>query len=655
MRVTKNWFKSSGPGSMAIALAILAFSHSAKAVGTWQKIPANPGTGAGSQGFWVMTDGSVLSTAQNSYSWARLVPDATGSYVKGKWVTVPQSSYGRGAAQQYVLKDGRFYIAGGEYLYQWPGCGANCYAAVDCNNKNFATAEIYDPVANSWSVVASAPNVIGDTGSALLSDGRILDSTNCGTQIQIYDPAANTWTASGNQRFAGDESSWANLLNGGVLAVGSSPGQAAVYNPTTKVWTATGAWPAGAKFVGCCGGVADSSGIATLFDGRVMAFTNPNVMIYTPGATASDAGTWASGPAMLNGDDGGDEFTDTEPNGKVLVTTNPFNVGPDMIEEYDPATNAFTNTNIPNVGCGCTFMNLPNGQVLVTGGDGNYVYTPDSEPNDAWRPTVSSVTYDSGSATYTLTGTQLSGLINGADEGDDMKLTANYPIVTLQDTTGKVYFARSFNFSLMVPQQGSATQTCQFTTPTGLPAGSYSLFVSSVGVKSKTALAFTVGMGGVGTGSTGSSGAGGTTGAGGASAGGGTSAGGSTSSTGGTSAGGTSAGGSTSSTGGTSTGGITSAAAGSTGVGGGTGVGGASSGSAGSNSTGTSGSSAVATGGSSSSADTGGCGCHVGSKAPAQSRYGALLALLGLGLLARRRRATDALSASRRGQKLKSN
>ncbi|MGC4088192.1 MAG: hypothetical protein QM756_09880, partial [Polyangiaceae bacterium] len=334
---------------------MLAFSHSAHAVGTWQKIPPNPGTGAGSQGFWLLTDGSILSTAENTWSWARLTPDATGSYVKGKWTSLPKSSYGRGAAQQYVLKDGRFFIAGGEYLYQWPSCGSNCYAAVDCNNKNFSTAEIYDPVANKWTVLPSAPNIIGDTGSALLSDGRIFGSAYCSKVVRIYDPSSNTWTTGGATKFDNPENSWANLLNGGVLAVGSYPSQSAVYDPASKVWTNTGAWPSGAKFVGCCGGVPDSSGIVNLFDGRVMAFTNPNVMIFTPGAKPTDGGTWASGPALLNSDTAGDEFAATEPNGKILVTTNPLDKGPDMIQEYDPATNKFTDTKIPNVGCGCSY------------------------------------------------------------------------------------------------------------------------------------------------------------------------------------------------------------------------------------------------------------------------------------------------------------
>jgi hypothetical protein len=443
-----------------------------------------------------LTDGTVLSTAQSSYTWVRLKPDAKGSYANGTWSTVPASSFGRSAAQEYVLKDGRFYIAGGEYLYQWPGCGTNCYATVDCSNQNFSNVELYDPVANKWTLGTKALDIIGDTGSALLSDGRILDSANCGNQIQIYDPSKDTWTASGNELFGGAETSWANLLNGGVLAVGND--SAAVFDPSSNKWTATGKYPSGAAFIGCnvCG--PDTSGVATLFDGRVMAFTNPNTMIYTPAATPTGAGTWASGPAMLNQDVAGDEFADTEPNGKILITSNPNGKGPDMIEEYDPATNAFTDTKMPDLGCGCSYMNLPNGQILVTGGSDNYLYTPDSQPNDSWRPAVTSVTYDSSSSTYTLTGTQLSGLVNGGDEGDDQKMTANFPIVWLKDTSGNVYYCRSFNFSVMVPAQGTTAQTCQFTTPAGLANGTYDLYVSSVGVQSKTAVKFTAGQGGTG-------------------------------------------------------------------------------------------------------------------------------------------------------------
>jgi CBS domain-containing protein len=71
---------------------------------------------------------------------------------------------------------------------------------------------------------------------------------------------------------------------------------------------------------------------------------------------------------------------------------------------------------------------------------------------------VTSVTFNSGT-TYTISGTQLSGLINGSDEGDDMTNQQNYPIVWLKNSAGNVYYCRSFNFSSMVPSKGSAIET----------------------------------------------------------------------------------------------------------------------------------------------------------------------------------------------------
>jgi hypothetical protein len=194
------------------------------------------------------------------------------------------------------------------------------------------------------------------------------------------------------------------------------------------------------------------------------------------------------------GNDAEDEYTVTEPNGKVMIATYPFGGSPDTLQEYDPTTNTMASITPPpdNSPYPVSYLNLPNGQVMVTCGSRDYLYTPDSAPQDSWRPTVTSVTYNSGS-TYTLTGTQLSGLINGGDEGDDMTMAENYPIVWLKDGSGNIYYCKSFNFSTMMPQAGSAPQTCQFTTPAGLPSGTYSLYVSAVGVQSKNPFSFTTG------------------------------------------------------------------------------------------------------------------------------------------------------------------
>jgi MYXO-CTERM domain-containing protein len=494
----------------SLALSIAAGAMPASAAGTWTAVTPNQFNGGPAFGLWLLTDGTVLSHGNALNHWVILTPDKTGSYANGTWKQVASSAYARGGAQEHVLKDGRFFEAGGEYLYVYPGCASGCAQPAN-GSALFKNVEIYDPVADTWTVEASGLYDIGDTGSATLADGRILDSTRVSNQIQIYDPSSNTWTAGASSpNPSGDENAWASLQNGGVLAV--YPMGASVYNPATNSWVKTGPLPSGfavtltTTYPGTYD-FGDTAGIAQMFDGRVMAYGLGRTAIYTPGATASDPGAWALGPDLLYktgpnngepGDEAEDEYTVTEPNGKVMVATYPFGASPDLLQEYDPATNAWSEIPPPPDASGpypVSYLNLPNGQVMVTCGSQDWVYTPDSQPQDAWRPTVTSVAYD-GADTYTLTGTQISGLITGGDEGDDMTMAENYPIVWLKDSSGNVYFCKSFNFSSMMPSKGSTPETCQFTTPAGLPQGTYSLYVSAVGVQSKNAFSFTVGVGG---------------------------------------------------------------------------------------------------------------------------------------------------------------
>jgi MYXO-CTERM domain-containing protein len=428
----------------------------------------------------MLTDGTVLSHGKALNNWVILTPDAKGSYANGTWKAVASSVHARGGAQQHILKDGRFFQAGGEYID-----GPACTAAL-C-----PTAEIYDPVADKWTDAATAPYDIGDTGSATLGDGRILDSNRKDNHFEIYDPVADKWTVPGTMPLkSGDENAWAVLQNGGVLAVGYETDGAAVYDPGTGKWTRT---PVPSGF-----NTGDTGGISLMFDGRVYVYgLNKVSYIYTPGATATDPGTWAMGPTMLN-NEAEDEFSDTLPNGMVwggLVTKT---YGPGVVlQQFDPATNTVSMaTPTPDMGnpYPIGYVNLPNGQVMVTAANANWIYTSNTPPKDEWRPTVTSVVYNSD-GTYTLTGTQLSGLISGSDEGDDMTNAQNFPVVWLQDGAGNVFYCRSFNFSNMMPSKGPASETCQFTTPKNLPEATYSLYVSAVGVQSKTAVTFTPGMG----------------------------------------------------------------------------------------------------------------------------------------------------------------
>ena len=468
--------------SVLAFLAASAVSRPVSAAGTWAKAPPNTAAGGQAFGLWILTDGTVLSHGSALNHWVILTPDKKGSYANGTWKSVASSSHARGGATQHMLKDGRFFEAGGEYV-DGPACTPSL-----C----LGTA-IYDPVADMWTDMAPGLYDIGDTGSANLADGRLLYSTRASNMTQTYDPVMNKWTAGPtNPIGSGDENAWASLQNGGVLAVGYQKAGASIYNPATNKWISTGPVPSGFD-------TADTGGISLMFDGRVFVYGLGQSYIYTPGPTAADPGTWALGPKLLDGDEAEDEFSDTLPNGKVWGALVQKTYGPGVVlQEFDPVANTVTSvTPPPDTGnpYPIGYANLPNGQVMVTCANNDWIYTSDTPPKDAWRPTVTSVVFDSGT-TYTLTGTQLSGLINGSDEGDDMTNAQNYPIVSLTDETGNVYYCRSFNFSNMMPSAGSTPETCQFTTPAGLPDGTYNLFVSAVGVQSKSPLSFTVGVGG---------------------------------------------------------------------------------------------------------------------------------------------------------------
>ncbi|MFI5306328.1 MAG: hypothetical protein ACHQ53_03185 [Polyangiales bacterium] len=575
----------------------------ARADGTWTMAPPNPTTGGQAFGLWLLTDGTVLSHGSALNHWVILTPDKKGSYANGTWKSVASSMHARGGATQHMLKDGRFFQAGGEYVD-----GPACTAAL-CKGT-----EIYDPVADAWKEVAPGTYEIADTGSATLSDGRLLYSSRSGKQTMIYDPVMDKWTdAAPLPLMSGDENAWAALQNGGILAVGYKNDGAAIYDPATDKWQRTGPMPSGFD-------TGDTGGISLMFDGRVYVYGLGQSYIYTPGATAADPGTWAPGPMLLNGDRAEDEYSDTLPNGKVWGGLVTMTYGPGVVlQEFDPTTNTSKSaTPPPDMGnpYPIDYVNLPNGQVMVTAERNDWIYTPDTQPQDEWRPTVSDVALDSGT-TYTLTGTQLSGLINGADEGDDMTMAENYPIVWLTDESGDVYYCRSFDFSTMVPSKGTAPQTCKFTTPAGLPSGSYELFVSAVGVVSKDPFPFTTGVGGKGTGTGGASGAAGASGASGA---GGASG----------SGGATGAGGSTG-TAGNSGSGVTLK-----GVAGMSGAGGAGNGMA-TDMSGAGGKSGAGTGNGGATSKSG-CGCHLASGS-SPSALGASVLLLGLAALRARRRA----------------
>src|SRR6266852_8737208 len=119
-------------------------------VGSWKPLVNQPTFNASTM--LLLTDGTVMchdeGTGFNgSPNWWKLSPDVMGDYTKGTWKqlkSLPVSPVFGQISPLYfasaVLKDGRVFRAGGEYN------GSSTVA-------DLLSAEIYDPVADTWTII----------------------------------------------------------------------------------------------------------------------------------------------------------------------------------------------------------------------------------------------------------------------------------------------------------------------------------------------------------------------------------------------------------------------------------------------------------------------------------------------------------------------
>ena len=117
---------------------------------------------------------------------------------------------------------------------------------------------------------------------------------------------------------------------------------------------------------------------------------------------------------------------------------------------------------------------LPTGQIFYTDGNIAEIYTASGTSQAAWQPTITSAptVVVSGKSNYTLTGTQLNGLSQGAAYGDDAQMATNYPLVRITNTsTGHVFYARTHGHSTMGVATGSTQVSTQFDIPANIESG----------------------------------------------------------------------------------------------------------------------------------------------------------------------------------------
>jgi hypothetical protein len=429
----------------------------------------------------LLTDGTVMVQGGGQTSqWFQLTPDASGSYVNGTWSSLASMSISRLYYASNVLNDGRVLVMGGEYS-----------SAGSITN----TGEIYDPTTNTWTRTSNFPlPQFGDDPSSMLPDGRVLLGYIFDGRTYAYDPSSDTYTQTGTKlrNDRSDEESWVLLPDQSVLSydVFHEPSSQR-YFPGQDQWVDAGTVP-----VNLSGGSAFGFELGPAFalpDGRAIFFgANGNTAFYNPSSN-----TWTAGTPIPGGLGADDAPGAMMPNGHILIAADtPVFHGPTHVFEFDPTDNgglgSYTDVTPSGYSLGGSafvtrMVMLPSGQVLFTNSSGQLTtYTVNEASDPSWQPTISGNPTDNGDGTFTLSGTRLSGISEGAAYGDDAEMSSNYPIVQLTDPSGNVFYARTTGWSYTgISAAGDSTsQNTLFTPPAGLPANDYSLVVIANGIPS---------------------------------------------------------------------------------------------------------------------------------------------------------------------------
>ena len=312
----------------------------------------------------LLSDGSVIAKGYTGGNdsigaiWSKLTPDIHGSYVNGTWSSIAPMHDTRLYFSSQVLKDGRVYVAGGEY-----GTGGS-------------KAEVYNPLTDVWTMAPNQGAGYSDANSEILPDGRVLQAiVGAGSHTTtIYNPVTNSWMPSPTALGSHNESAWVKLADQSILFVNVGSTNSERYIPSLNQWIVDAQVPVNLydPFGSECG-----AGLL-LPDGRAFFLGGTNqTAYYTPSGTTA-MGTWTAGPNIPNNRGVPDAAAAMMVNGKILcaVSHAPYSSShifdpPTWYYEFDYLTNSFNPVLAPNgsdtTSLPCYYSNmlqLPDGNIL---------------------------------------------------------------------------------------------------------------------------------------------------------------------------------------------------------------------------------------------------------------------------------------------------
>ena len=465
--------------------------------GSWTPLVNQPTFSANAM--LLLTDGTVMCQEVATADWWKLTPDAYGSYVNGTWSQRASGPNGPTYYASAVLRDGRVFVAGGEDNF-------------NSNGVDLAAAEIYDPVADSWTTIPIPSNpatwtAIGDAPCCMLPDGTVLLGSINDQRTAIYDPVTNTWSAGPGKDDASSEETW-TLLPDETVLVAECQGHPRTekYVAAAGTWVTAGSTPAGHDLVQSSSGSSNEIGPAILMpDGRVFAIgASGHTAIYSMPPIANQLGSWAPGPDFPADASGNlweafDAPAALLPNGKVLCLAGPVQSdgwagSPCHCFEFDGTT--LTQVADPPNGASprtwqMRMLLLPTGEVLLSDrGTDIEVYQPDGSPDPSWAPQItSSPASVRPGHTYVLKGRQLNGLSQANSYGDDATMATNFPLVRIRNLrTGHVVYCRTHDHSTMGVATGNVIHSTKFDVPASIELGPSELCVVANGIASCTSV-----------------------------------------------------------------------------------------------------------------------------------------------------------------------
>ncbi|HLI50762.1 MAG TPA: kelch repeat-containing protein [Thermomicrobiaceae bacterium] len=367
-----------GVGAIGICLIVglliagsLAAGIPADATSTWQSTgPMKPVYGFPQT--VLLHDGRALVGGVNNFAvatarWQIYDP------MTNQWSQTSPMPLDKGNDAPVVLADGRVLFSGGTFTLSIdPG-----------STRTIAAAQIYDPVANSWTPVAPMLHVHNRQTTVLLNDGTVLMLGGTDQQgeesamfqptsdIERYDPKTNRWSMVPPLAQERINANVVKLADGRVLVAGGLAldpirplASAEIYEPATNSWSSAGsmAYPRNeaAAMLLPDGQVLVAGGISG--NDQFQATTE----LYDPATNQ-----WSAGPSMLA--TCVSQTAASFEGGKVIVYcghTSPYSPpGAPGTEIYDPAANRwYPGPEVPAGNESPSIVDLQSGWLLFVGG-----------------------------------------------------------------------------------------------------------------------------------------------------------------------------------------------------------------------------------------------------------------------------------------------